>query len=155
IKSALARADDERFLSKRVHSVRSPEQTAILQRYDDRIGAKLTAKDRSDLDQIREAYQAEAQRFNEAEKNKAIERSAEQLAILQSSIAASREATEDIAPRKSQAPGSEQRRDWIVLDVARSVRLKGQTVIDERGTGTTLGPWDNKAKVESAWPSVN
>jgi len=42
-----------------------------------------------------------------------------------------------------------------VLDVARYIRVKRQTVIDERGEGTVLEPWDNKVKVTSAWPSVD
>ena len=86
----------EGFSRKEAVLVRSPEQTAILQHYNDRIGARLSAEDRSYLDQIREEYQAEGRRFNEAEKDRAIERSSGQLAMLQSSIAASREATEDI-----------------------------------------------------------
>jgi hypothetical protein len=155
IEAALASAEDRRLLPEKGRPIRSPEQTTILQHYYDRLGAGLAAEDRSDLDRIREEYQAEGQRFHEVEKDRAIERSSGRLAMLQSSIAASRDATEEIMSRKGQAPDSELLADWIVLDVARSIRFKGQTVIDKRGTGTALEPWDNKAKVESAWPSVN
>lgn len=156
IEAALANAEDRGLLPERGRSVRSPEQTTILQHYNDRIVARLAAEDRSDLDQIREEYQAEGQRFNEAEKDRAIERSSGRLAMLQSSIAASREATEGIVSRRSQAPDSELRLDWITLDVARFFRVKAQTVLDERpGREPVLESWDNKAKVESAWQSVN
>jgi len=153
IEAALASAKERTLRSERGRAVRSPEQRTILQRYNDRIGARLVAEDRSDLDQIREQYQAEGRRFNEAEKDMAIERSSGRLAVLRSRVAASREATEDIMSRRSQAPDSKLRRDWIVLDVARSIRLQDDTVIDNRGTA--LESWANRAKVESAWPHLH
>jgi hypothetical protein len=155
IETALASTEDRWLLPERDRPVRSPEQTTILQNYRDRLGAGLAAADGSDLDQLREEYKTEGRRFNEAEKERAIERSSDRLAMLQSSIAASRGATEDIMSRRNQAADSELRRDWIVLDVARSIRLKARTVIDQRtGRGPVLAPWDNKVKVESAWSSI-
>jgi hypothetical protein len=156
IEAALASAEERGLLSERGRSLRSPEQTTILQRYNDRIGA-LAAEDRSDLDQIREEYQAEGRRFNEAEKDMAIERSSGRLAMLRSRVAASREATEDIMSRGSQAPDSKPRRDRIVLELARGIRTKGglpgeaHTVLDQRDSA--LEPWANRASVSDRWPS--
>jgi hypothetical protein len=68
----LASADEVGRPSGSGRSASSPEQTTILQRYNEKIGARLLAEDRSDLDQIREEYQAEGRRFNEAKKDMAI-----------------------------------------------------------------------------------
>ena len=155
IEAALASAEAAAIRSESVRPVRSPKQSTILQQYTDRIGARLVAGDRGDLDQIREEYQEEERRLNEAEKDMALEQSSGRLAMLRSRVAASREATKSVASRKDRALGAELDPDRIVLDVASAIRLKGDTVLDNRGTGTALEPWANRASVASAWPSVD
>jgi hypothetical protein len=153
IRAALPSAQTGGISSKRGRSVRSPEQT-ILQHYSDTLSSRLAVEDRSELNQIREQYQAEARRLHEAEKNKAIERSSGQLAMLQSSIATRREATENIASTRRQrgrALDPEFNFDFIVLDQAGLILPVGDATV----TAESIASWNNVAKVVSKFPSFS
>lgn len=148
ILAALAEAEEADSFAQRDRPRRSPEKARILQHHKDWIATKLTAEDRSHLDQIRGEHQAEGLRLAEADKASSVERSAGRLALLQSRVNALRAAAEDL-PSASSHTLSSRSHDRITLDTASSITWIGQTAL----AGTVEAPWASRARMTDAWPS--
>lgn len=152
IEAALAGADERLLSQGGGRSGRSPEQVRLIQQYAKKAAARLVAEDADDLKQIGEEYREEGRRFIEAERAAAVGRSSDESATLQSRVAASRATAEDIASRMRDAD-SHRSGERIILNLAGSVRRRGQAVLDFRNAGTVLEPWGNRVKWADTWPS--